>query len=221
MKKTFILFAFLFSVLAVNAQNHNMRYYFYNDEYEYWILEETTNHRTNSPIMSPEGRVLHGEAVGRAHHSQPGKDIEFVKEILSPILSRYESQGLFDFAITYIVLPNGSVDEVSFNFYSFDGKLNITEADMLLWQKLSDTLKQHLRFTIPSNAPKVQFSRVWQGVILSKLLAPESPMPLQSNSINASGTSSERTKRIMNMMQFTGPDNPDSNSNPPVKKPLQ
>ncbi len=110
------------------------------------------------------------------------KGRELVKEILLPILPRYESQGLFDFEISYIILPDGSIDEVSFHFCSFDGKLDITEEEMVVWQRLSDALKQNIKFDM-CDAPKVQFGRSGLGIILPNLLNPEPPAVQNSDTV--------------------------------------
>ncbi len=178
MKKILILFAFLFACLEAGAQGHNLKYRrFHKDDYNYWILEEKTNSRTNTPVTSPEGKSLPHSAGFVINKTAPNRDIELVKEILLPLLPRYESQGLVYFTINYIVLPNGSVDEVSFQFSDFDGKLNITQNEMLVWQKLSDELKRNLRFTISTNTPKARFGRAVRGVFVSRLLNPEPPKP--------------------------------------------
>jgi hypothetical protein len=187
MKKTFILLAFLFSSYIVGAQNHNMKYHYYQEELQnFWILGEEINHHSFNRILSREGIILPSEGIGVEDESETNEANRLVKEILAPILPRYKSQGLVDFSITYIVLPDGSVDGVYFIFHSFDGKLNITEGDMLLWQNLSDRLKQSLKFTTPPDASVTPFRLMGQGIILSTLLAPESPMPHQSNSATKS-----------------------------------
>ncbi len=181
MKKISIILAFLFSSYVAGAQSHNMKYHYYQDDlHNFWVLGEEVGRSSFSRILSPEGTIITSKGIGVEDETEGNKAAGVVKEILFPILPQYESQGLVDFLITYIVLPNGSVDGVYFEFYSFDGKLNITEEEMLLWKKLSDALKQNIKFTIPLDAPVVPFRLIGQGIVLSLLLKPESPMLLQS-----------------------------------------
>ncbi len=176
MKKILIIFAFLFSGFVAAAQNHNLRYYHHQEDfYDFWVLEEKTNYRTFSKIVSLDGKILQDKAGFINGEDVMEKGDELVKEILLPILPRYESQGLFDIIISYIVLPDGSVDEVSFQFDISDGKLDITEEEMVVWQKLSDALKQNIKIAISCDAPEVQFGRSVQGIMISKLLNPEPP----------------------------------------------
>ena len=176
MKKILIIFAFLFSGFVAAAQNHNLRYYHHQEDfYDFWVLEEKTNYRTFSNIVSPDGKKTYNHSRGYHDEDEMDKVRELVKEILLPILSRYESQGLFDLVISYIILPDGSIDEVSFQFDISDGKLDITEEEMVVWQKLSDALKQNIKIAISCDAPEVQFGRSVQGIMISKLLNPEPP----------------------------------------------
>ncbi len=196
MKKILILFALVISCFAVSAQKHNMKYYFDDEEHVSWVLEEKTNYRTYSPIVSPEGQRVHPRAGFYRNRSNPEKEAELVRKILLPVLPRYQSQGFTELFISYIVLPDGSVDEVSFNLYGFRGKLNITQKDMLLWQKLSDALKRELRFVVPADAVKVKFGRAQEVIFISELLNPE------LRSLRLKRTPKEEVERLMKSFEW-------------------
>ncbi len=203
MKKTLIIIALLFSSFAVSAQKHNMKYYFHHEARE-WMLEEKTNYRTDSPVVSPEGEYVGPRAIFYTNRINPEKEDELVSKILLPVLPRYQSQGLAEFYIEYIILPDGSVDEVLFNFYEFRDKLNITQKDMLLWQKLSDALKRELRFVIPADAVKVKFAKSSYRVVVAEVLNPGSTIePSQSRRTpEEEAAIRERTKRIMDKIEW-------------------
>ena len=168
MKKILLSLILACFALSMYGQGHGMKYYF-DDEYECWNLEDSTSFRTDMPVIQPDGTP--GDPRTALAINETGNlDLILVKFILGPILHRYEDQGLERFGMTYIILPNGRVDEVSFSFSRLGHKkLDITEEDMLYWRQLSDALKEWLRYSIPNNVQRLQFYRMCRFVNLAKL----------------------------------------------------
>ncbi|NDV67089.1 hypothetical protein D0T60_17885 [Bacteroides sp. 224] len=149
-----------------------------------WILEEQSNYRSMAPILLEDGSKP-PKPLDRyyTHMVNPGIiERTILSKMPISLLSHYDTEGIDNFSLCFILTPNGNVAEVFFAFSP--SRPNITDEEMVYWRSLSDEIKRVVKVTIPKESQGLQFYNKGKRIVISKLLNPEQAKPATRTSGN-------------------------------------